>query len=431
MFFSIDLESRIRADHPLRPLKQVVDRILAGMSERFAAAYSRTGRPGVPPERLLKALLLMAIYSVRSERQLVERIDTDLLFRWFLDMDPAEEVFDATAFTHNRSRLDEHGLTAAFFEAVVELAVDAGLVSDAHFTVDGTLIESCASIKSLRPIDERPADSGGDRPGGDRPGGDRPGGDRPGGDRPGGDRPGGDRPGGDRPGGDRPGGDRPGGDRPGGDRPGGGGFKSRNPLVDFRGQKRSNRTHRSATDPEARLYRKAAGQETKLAHLGHSLCENRHGLVVAVEVTEANGTAEREAALAMLDRVRIGGPRGVRSGTLGADRGYDSGPFCLELERRGIEPHVATRRTARDPATVPPSQRAAHAARLRMLARMEGETYAISQRVRKKAEEPFGWMKTIGGLARGRFAGRWKLKQQMETAAAAFNLIRLRTLLPA
>ena len=396
MFFSIDLESRIRPDHPLRPLKRVVDRILAGMSDRFAAAYSRTGRPGVPPERLLKALLLMAIYSVRSERQLVERIDTDLLFRWFLDMDPAEDVFDATAFTHNRSRLDEHGLTAAFFEAVVELAVDAGLVSDEHFSVDGTLIESCASVKSLRPIDERPGGSDGERPGGSD-------------------------------------GERPGGSD--GERPDGGGFKSRNPLVDFRGQKRSNKTHRSKTDPEARLYRKAAGQETKLAHLGHSLCENRHGLIVAVEVTEANGTAERDAALTMLDRVRIKGARkgarGVRRGTLGADKGYDSGPFCLALESRGIEPHVATKRTTRDPATVRPHERAAHEARLRMLSRMEGEAYAISQRKRKKAEEPFGWMKRIGGLVRGRFAGRWKLKQQMETAAAAFNLIRLRKLLPA
>ena len=383
MFFSIDLEGRIRPDHPLRPLKRVVDRILDGLSDRFAAAYSRTGRPGVPPERLLKALLLMAIYSVRSERQLVERIDMDLLFRWFLDLDPAEDVFDATAFTHNRGRLDEHGLTAAFFEAVVELAVDAGLVSDEHFSVDGTLIESCASVKSLRPTgeppkDERSADSDGDSEE---------------------------------------------------DRPDGGGFKSRNPLVDFRGQKRSNKTHRSATDPEARLYRKAAGQETKLAHLGHTLCENRHGLIVAVEVTEANGTAERDAALAMLDRVRIGGPPGMRSGTLGADKGYDSGPFCLALESRGIEPHVATKPSTRNPNTVRPSQRAAYEARLRMRSRMEGEAYAISQRVRKKAEEPFGWMKTIGGLARGRFAGRWKLKQQMETAAAAFNLIRLRKLL--
>ncbi len=309
MFVSIDLEGCIRSDHPLRPLGWVVDRILAGLSDRFAAACSRTGRPGVPPERLLKALLLMASHSVRSERQLVERIDTDLLFRWFLEMDPAEEVFEATACTHHRSRLNERGLTAAFFEAVVELAVDAGLVSDEHFSVDGTLIASCASIKSLRPIGERQEDSDGDRPDGDS-------------------------------------------------------FKARNPLVDFRGRKRSDTTHRSATDPEARLDRKAAGQETKLAHLGRSPYENLHGLVIAVEVTEANGTAEREAALAMLDRARIGGrsrgnARGMRSGTLGADKGYDSGPFCLELESSGIEPHVATKQTTRNPETVRPGRRAA------------------------------------------------------------------------
>jgi transposase len=194
MFFSINVEERIRKNHPLRPIKKVVDEILCGLSAQFDAAYSKLGRPGVPPERLLKALLLQTLYSVRSERQLVERIDTDLLFRWFLDMDPAEDVFVATDFTKNRPRLDEHGLTAAFFQT----AVDAGLTSDDHFSVDGTLIESCASVKSFRPIDESPDDT----------------------------------------------------DRgPGGS----GGFKSRNAEADFHGKKRSNATHRSTTDPDAKL----------------------------------------------------------------------------------------------------------------------------------------------------------------------------------
>ncbi len=342
------------------------------MSDRFAAAYSLNGRPSVPPERLLKALLLMALYSVRSERQLVERIDTDLLFRWFLDMDPAEPAFDATVLTHNRPRLDEHGLTAAFFDAVIAEAVDAGLCSHEHLSVDGTLIESYASIKSFQPVE--PADG----------------------------------------------------------EPGDGdsnAFKPRNAEVDFHGQKRSNATHRSVTDPEARLYRKSSGQEARLAHLGHALTENRHGLIMAVAVSEACGTAEVDAALWMVDDLKA--RRGLTPKTLGADRGYDSGPFYLELESRGIEPHGAMLATSRDMSQVRPSQRDRVEARERMRARLGSEGYRLSQKCRKKVEECFGWLKTIAGLSRSRWVGRWKLRQQMELSAAAFNLVRLRKLLVA
>jgi transposase len=368
MFFTIDVESRIRPDHPLRDLKRSIDGILRELGPRFDAAYSRTGRPSVPPERLLKALLLMTLYSVRSERQLVERIDTDLLFRWFLDMSPEDETFDATAFTHNRPRLDQHGLTAAFFDAVIQRAVHAGLCSDEHFSVDGTLIESYASLKSFRPKDEVQDDGDSNR------------------------------------------------------------FRPRNPEVDFHGETRTNDTHASRTDPEARLYRKGRGQEAKLSHLGHALAENRHGLVMAITVTEASGTAERTAALLMLDDLQA--RQGRFPKTLGADKGYDGGPFFVQLEDRGIEPHCALVTSAPPlPKNVRRWRRLFVSARERAKARMGQVGYELSQRSRKKIEEFFGWMKTIGRLDRSRWVGRWKLKQQMEITAAAYNLVRMRKLL--
>jgi len=370
LFHVFNVEDRIRPDHPLRDIKRRVDRILDGMSGPFAEAYSRTGRPGVPPERLLKALLLMALYSVRSERQLCARIDTDLLFRWFLDLQPSEEVFDATTFTHNRQRLDDHDLTKTFFGAVVREAITAGLCSE-HFSVDGTLIESFAAAKSFRPkdaADDEPKDPNG--------------------------------------------------------------FQPRNVAVDFHGQKRTNDTHASRTDPEARLYRKGRGQEAKLAHMGHTLGENRHGLIVAVAVTEANGTAERTAALDMLDDLKA--THGVRPKTLGADKGYDDGEFYRAVEARQIEPHVPLVKEPRDPAAVPcHKHRPGVEARQRMKARMATEGYRLSQKCRKKIEEGYGWLKAIGGLARSRVVGRWKLRQVMDIAAAAYNLVRLRTLKPA
>jgi transposase len=375
LFYAIDVEARIRPDHPLRPIKAAADRILAGLCDRFDAAYSQTGRPGVPPERLFKALLLMALYSVRSERQLVERIDTDLLFRWFLDMSPEEPAFDATAFTHNRPRLDAHGLTAAFFDAVLREALAAGLCSE-HFSVDGTLIESYASLKSVEPIDG-PKD--------------------------------------------------PDGTPPAAGRSDGNGFKPRNPDVDFHGQKRANATHRSRTDPEARLYRKSAGQETRLRHLGHAPGENRHGLIVGVTVTEANGTAERAAAVGLVDAFRD--LAGWDPTTLGLDKGYDSGELFLALETRGVEPHGAIITPPKPEAQAKAAEREKVAARHRTAARASGDGYRLSQKCRKKLEEGFGWLKGIAGLARSRVVGRWKIQQSWEVGAAAYNLVRMRRLL--
>jgi transposase len=370
MFFTIDVESRIRRDHPLRSLKRTIDEILRELGPRFDAAYSTTGRPSVPPERLLKALLLMTLYSVRSERQMVERIDTDLLFRWFLDMSPEDEVFDATAFTHNRPRLDQHGLTAAFFEAVLKRALQAGLCSDEHFSVDGSLIESYASIKSFRPREEPEAEEDHTNS-----------------------------------------------------------FKPRNASVDFHGEKKTNDTHVCRTDPEARLYRKSSAHPARLSHMGHALTENRHGLVLAVSVTLANGMAERLAALAMLDQLKS--RQGLSPKTLGSDKGYDSGHFFVSLEERGIEPHSAVVMNPEPESKYVVSHRKAGIqARKRMKARVTSLGYELSQRCRKKVEEYFGWMKTIGKLDRSRWVGRWKLRQQMELTAAAYNLVRMRKLLP-
>jgi transposase len=369
LFFSIHIEDRIRPDHPLRPIKQAVESVLNDLTSLLECSYSKTGRPSVPPERLLKASLLQCLYSIRSERQLVERLDTDLLFRWFCDMDPAEPVFDATAFTHNRQRLQDHGIVTAFFEKVVTRAIDAGLTSDEHFSIDGTLIESYASIKSFKPKDDEQDDAGDDS----------------------------------------------------------NGFKPRNAEVNFHGQKRSNATHRSTTDDEARLYRKGDGQAAKLCHMGHAITENRNGLIMAVTVTEANGRAEPATAIELIDELRE--RHRVRAKTVGEDKGYDSGPHLLELEQRGITPHIAMLNTTRDPTTVRPCERERYEARVRMRERQKTTEYAVSQKCRKRVEECFGWMKTVAGLVRTRLVGRWKLQQQMYWAASAFNLVRMRNLL--
>ena len=370
LFFTIDVESRIRPDHPLRAIKLRVDKILSTMDDLFSSAYSKLGRPSVPPERLLKSLLLMALYSVRSERQLAERIDTDLLFRWFLDMNPEEAAFDATVLTHNRPRMEEHGIIGAFFDAVLQEAIAGGLCSDDHFTVDGTMIESMASIKSFRPRDE--SDDGSQDSNG---------------------------------------------------------FKPRNPDVDFKGEKRSNATHQSRTDPEAKLYRKGPGKPSQLSHLGHILTENRNGLIVESLVTEANGKAECDAAVEMADRFKS--KHGKSLTTLGADKGYDSGETLIALEERDIESHIAmTNKTPADPEKAAKKRRPGIRARLRMKDRQKTVEYSISQRVRKRVEECFGWLKTIAGLDRSRHAQRWKLKQQFELGCAAYNLLRMRKLLP-
>lgn len=307
-------------------------------------------------------------YSVRSERQLCEQIDLNLLFRWFLGMHPSEEAFDATTFTKNRQRLEEHGLAKAFFEAVVAEALTHGLCSE-HFSVDGTLIESFASAKSFKPRgeDESPRD--------------------------------------------------------------GNGFKPSNPDVDFHGQQRTNQTHHSRTDPEAKLYRKGLGKEAKLSHMGHALAENRHGLIMTITATEASGTAEREATLTMLDDLK--GTHGRVPQTLGGDKGYDDGDFFQKLEHRQIEPHIPLVTEPADPKTVKHRKRLPGVeARQRMKQRLEQEGYRLSQRCRKKVEECFGWLKTVASMRRSRTVGRWKLRQMLEVSAAAFNLVRLRRLAP-
>jgi len=376
MFYALDVEERIRQDHPLRTIKKLVDEDLSHMGQLFNKAYAEIGRPSVPPERLLKAMLLQALYSIRSERQLVERIDTDLLFRWFLDMDPATESFDATAFTHNRPRLDAMGITAAFFAGTVRRAIKENLASQDHFSVDGTLIESYASIKSFVPKEQSSKkDSDDDKGSGDS-----------------------------------------------------NGFKSRNPEVDFHGQKRSNQTHASKTDPEAKLYKKSDGKEAKLSHMGHVITDNRQGFVLAVAVSEAAGDAEPAAALAMLDaakRLHRLSPK-----TIGCDKGFDSGPFLLELEARELLPHVAVKDGP--VGGVNPERRkdqASIAARLRMQSRMKTVGYQLSQKARKRSEEVFGWIKQIGGLARTKLVGRWKILQQFQMTAAAYNLVRMGRLL--
>jgi len=386
LFHSFSVEDRIRADHPLRDVKRRTDRILASLSVEFAKCYSRIGRPSVPPERLLKAQLLLALYTIRSERQLCERIDTDLLFRWFLDLQPSEEAFDHAVFSHNRKRLDDGGLTRAFFDAVVAEAFTAGLCSE-HFSVDGTLIESFASAKSFQPIPATPAENPPSDSGSSA------------------------------------------GDSGPSPTPDGNGFKPSNPEVDFHGQKRTNETHQSQTDPEAKLYRKGMGKEAKLSHMGQALNENRNGLIVGIQATEANGTAERTAALEMVDKLKS--KHGKTPKTLGADKGYDSGEFLMELEKRSIEPHVPLVKAPRDPAVAYPKQKAGIEARQRMQSRMESEAYRLSQKFRKKIEEVFGWLKGVAGAGRSRLVGRWKLQQTLELAAAAYNLVRLRKLAPA
>jgi transposase len=342
MLLALTPDQLVPADHPIRRIKPVVEAVLARLSPLFDEMYATRGRPSIPPEHLLKASLLIALFSVRSERQFCERLQYDLLFKWFLGLNVGDRSFDATTFSKNRERLLRHRVADAFFAEVVAEAQRRQLLSSEHFTVDGTLLEAWASLKSYRPRDEQ-------------------------------------------------------------DPPCGGG--GRNAEVDFRGQRRSRETHASTTDPEARLFKKG-GQAAKLCYLGHVLTDNRHGLVVDVELTLASGTAERTAALAMLDRRRRDG----RS-TLGADRGYDTRDFVAGLRERGVTPHVAqhdrNRRSAIDGRTT----------------RHPG--YAVSQRRRKRVEEVFGWGKTVGGLRKLRYLGRARNELCRKLTAAAYNLVRM------
>jgi len=352
LFSYVRLKERVPADHPLRAIRALADEVLAGLNGRFETLYSQRGRPSIPPEMLLRATLLQAFFSVRSERMLMEQIDYNLLFRWFVGLPMDAAVWHATVFTHNRDRLLEAEVARAFLAGLLELRQVKRLLSSEHFSVDGTLIDAWASMKSFRP-----RDGSGEPPG-----------------------------------------------------PG------RNGERDFHKEKRSNETHASTTDPDARLYRKAAGRESRLCFMGHALMENRHGLVVDATLTHATGTAEREATLTMLDR-----RRSRHRITLGADKAYDVEAFVGDLRARRVTPHIAIngavsktgkpRRTAIDGRTT----------------RHSG--YGMSQRCRKRIEEVFGWIKTQAGLAKVKVRSRPKVEAVFTFAPAAYNLVRLPKLL--
>jgi transposase len=350
LFSYVDIEARIPARHPLRAMRRLTNAALAELDQAFSALYEACGRPSIPPERLLRATLLQLLYTIRSERQLIERIEFDMLFRWFVGLSIDEALFDASTFSKNRDRLLTQEIAQRFLSSLLALPEVKGLLSAEHFSVDGTLLKAWASMKSFRP-----KDGSGEPP------------------------------------------------RPG-----------RNGEADFRRTKRSNETHASTTDQDARLFRKGDGQESRLSYLGHALMENRNGLVVAAEATLATGTAEREAAAALSERL----PKGA---TLGADKNYDAKAFVEGLKARRIEPHVAINGTVSKNGkvrkTAVPSEVAAS---LR---------YAISQRLRKRIEECFGWGKTVGGLAQVKVRGLDKVRAVFVFGIAAYNLVRLPKLL--
>jgi transposase len=339
-------EERIPQDHPIRRIKKLADAALREMSPLFDQMYEEGGRVSVPPERLLKATLLMALFSVRSERQFCEQLNYNLMFRWFLDMNMEEPTFVPTVFTKNRQRLLAHDVGAAFLGQVVRQAKKAKLMSAEHFSVDGTLIDAWASMKSFRPKDEKKDDD-----------------------------------------------------------------NDGNGWGDFRGTKRSNETHESKTDPDAKLMRKGNGQPAKLCFSANVLMENRSGLVVDMSVVAATGHAERDTALAMLEK--LGGTKRV---TVGADRGYDTADFVDDCRGFGVSPHVAQHMNRRRSAVDQRTTR--HAG------------YAVSQRIRRRIESIFGWMKTTGGFARTRVRGIARTQLAAQFVGAAYNLLRLARALP-
>ena len=342
IFSYISPEKRVPPDHPLRPIRKLVDEILKEMSPQFAKLYSNVGRPSIAPERLLRSLLLQIFYSVRSERMLIEQLQYNLLFRWFVGMEMDEEVWNHAVFSKNRERLLNEEIAEGFFRRVIERAKP--FMSDEHFTVDGTLIEAWASHKSFRRKDGKgkPPEAGGD--------------------------------------------------------------------VDFRGEKRKNETHASTTDPDARLFKKSKGSEAKLSYLGHVLMENRNGLLVQTFLTEANGRAERDAAMLMAEAI----PGGKRV-TLGGDKNYDTQEFVRELRGMNITPHVAQNDTNRSSAIDQRTTRQAG--------------YEVSQRKRKRVEQSFGWMKMVGALKKVKLRGIDKVGWLFTFTGAAYNLCRLRNLM--
>jgi transposase len=347
MFSYITPEARVRPDHPLRPIRQMTDTALQALSPRFDRLYSRIGRPSIPPEQLLRALLLQLLYSIRSERLLLEDLDYNILYRWFVGLSLDDAVWDATTFTKNRDRLLDDDIATAFFMEV-RAAIEAdGLLSDEHFTVDGTLLEAWASHKSFKPKEAatRPPDD------------------------------------------------------------------PKNPTVNFHGETRRNDTHQSTTDPDARLYKKAVGREAKLGYLAHLLTENRHGLIIDTAVTAASGTAERDAAIAMLGEL----PLTTRRLTVGADKAYDTRAWVAAVRRMGITPHVAQNAFGYGGSAID-ARTTRHAG------------YRLSHRKRKLIEQAFGWLKTVALLRKLRHRGGRLVAWIFTFAAAAYNLVRWRTL---
>jgi transposase len=347
IFSYLSPEARVRKDHPLRAIRTMVDEVLTQMSRRFDSMYASPGRPSIAPEKLLRAQLLQMLYSVRSERLLMEEMDYNLLFRWFVGLNADDEVWDATTFTKNRDRLLEADVAKEFLSRVVEQARTKGLTSDEHFTVDGTLLEAWASLKSFQPKESKPSTPP---------------------------------------------------DDPG------------NPTVNFRGERRSNETHASKTDPEALLARKSEGKESKLSYSGNLLVENGNGLIVDAEVFQANGTAERDAALIMLEQIP-----GTKPVTIGGDKGFDTFGFVAECRNLRVTPHLAQNDQRRGGSAI------------------DGRTtrhpgYAVSQRKRKRIEECFGWLKTIALMRKVRHRGVCKVHWIFTLVCAAYNLVRMRNL---
>jgi transposase len=343
MFSYLSPEERVPAGHPLRKVREITDRLLVELSGLFDQMYSTMGRPSIAPEKLLRALLLQVLYTVRSERMLIEQLDYNLLFRWFVGLNMDDAVWDVTVFTKNRDRLLKAEVARRFFELVVEEARGLDLMSDEHFTVDGTLLEACAGLKSFKSQDSA-AGAPPDDPG--------------------------------------------------------------NPTVNFHGEKRSNETHQSTTDSEALLARKGGGKEAKLSYCGNVLMENRNGLVADVETMQAHGTAERDAAVVMIASLS-----GEDQVTVGADKGYDTKGFVADARALNTTPHVSQKK---------------HSAIDGRTTRHEG--YRISQVKRKRVEEIFGWMKTVGGLRKLRHRGLELVGWMFTFTAAAYNLVRIRNL---
>lgn len=353
MFSYLSVEDRIPVDHPLRAIQTLVNPILATLSPRFQTMYATMGRPSIPPERLLRAMLLQTLFTIRSERQLMEQLNYNLLFRWFVGLNPDDAVWVPTVFTKNRQRLIDGNIAEAFLQEVLTVAASHDLLSHEHFTVDGTLLEAWASQKSFRPKDDpSPPPSDGD---------------------------------------------------------------PKNPTVNFHGEKRSNVTHESVTDSDARLARKSNGQTSTLSHLGSVVMDNRHGLIVATDVRAPGYDAERDAALEMLTGLE---PHSSRR-TVGADKGYDTSDFVTGARACGVTPHVAQNIHARRATSAIDERTTRH------------DGYAVSQVKRKLIEEGFGWGKTIGGLRKLHHRGREKVGWIFTFTNAAYDLVRMRTLLRA